>query len=357
LQIGIDSLPIRICRSIREHNLDSKQAKARRNIRLADLQIKENSPTTEMLNCLGDAFQTLEDNDHAVQFFRHALQASEHGSADMLEAYYGIITSLDANADHREMQLATCIQALEIFPLDAQLLCAMGGYLQAQGQTELAMQSYQTAHLHGQVNPSVWHVGEVHEIAAICYSLMLQMLGRDAEALQVIDDALTARGNSVRLRRHLIELLIKLGRRDTALQQVNELPGDFPNRDALRSAIRGACLAAANNWIAAKAYLNTAYRAGCRDPICLRWFATTLLAAGEVDDARPIVEQWTQIEPTNATAQQFQAALQNSPSQAPAPPKQVRIDAPDSQQSHLSGSPLHLPSHQASPGRRASGRR
>jgi tetratricopeptide (TPR) repeat protein len=346
-QIGIEALPVRICRGPAEHDAQAEAEKARRNIRLADAQIRETSPQAHLLNCLGDAFQTLDDNERAVQFFRHALQASQRGSADMLEAYYGVITSLDTDGSHREEQLAICVQALEIFPLDAQLLCAMGGYLQAQGQTELALRAYQTAHQYGQVNPAVWHVGEVHEIATVCYSLALQVLNRNDEALQLLQDALAKNQSGVRLRRHLIELHIKLTQRDDALQQVDQLPRKFPHRDALRSAVRGACLAAANNWLAAKAYLNTAYNAGCRDPICLRWFATTLLASGEVEAAKPIVMEWARLEPANAAARQYLATIDRVESEPDGPPRQVRIDEPSTQQGHLGTSPLHSPSHRA----------
>ncbi len=177
-QVGIEPLDVCICRSSREHERNIKTAKAKRNIRLAEADIRDSGLKPELLNCLGDAFQTLEDHDRAIQFFRHALQASQPGSPDMLEAFYGIVTSLDGKPEQRDEQLATCMRALEAYPMDAQLLCAMGGYLQAQGQTELAMKAYQTTCQHGQVNPGVWHVSNIHEIATVCWSLTLQLLGR-----------------------------------------------------------------------------------------------------------------------------------------------------------------------------------
>jgi tetratricopeptide (TPR) repeat protein len=139
----------------------------------------------------------------------------------------------------------------------------------------------------------------------------------------------------------MLELTIKTGQRDLALQQLDEFPRDFPNRDALRSAVRGACLAVANNWIAAKAYLQTAYNAGSRDPICLRWYATTLVALGHVDEARPIADLWLRIEPANPAAQQLHTMLQPDDEQPieQRATRQVRIDASEKQQSHVTGSP------------------
>lgn len=349
-QVGIEPLDICLRRSSREHEQKVKTAKAKRNVRLAEAEIRDTGLKPDLLNCLGDALQTLEDFDRSIQFFRHALQSSQPGSPDMLEAYYGVVTSLDRQPKKRDEQLATCMRALEAFPMDAQLLCAMGGYLQAQGQTELAMKAYQTTCQHGQVNPGVWHVSNIHEIATVCWSLTLQLLGRHEEALQVLVDATAVDPHSLRIRRHLLELYIKAGERDLALQQLDNFPSDFPNRDALKSVVRGACMAAANNWIMARAYLTTGYNAGSRDPICLRWYATTLIASGELDDARPIVELWLQAEPNNVAAQQMRAMLTASDEQ-PAEegaPLQIRIDSSESKLSHLTASPTRSPVPHAS---------
>jgi tetratricopeptide (TPR) repeat protein len=340
-QVGIEPFDISILRHPHVHDSTVKAARATRNIRLAEAEIRESAARSELLNCLGDAFQTLEDHDRANQFFQHALNASEPGSPDMLEAYYGIVTSLDVKSDQVDVQLATCMKALEVFPVDAQLLCAMGGYLQAQGQTELAMKAYRTTCEHGRINPGVWHVSNIDEIATICLSLTLQILGREEEAIKTLLDAVASGPPSLRIRRHLVELFIKAGDRDKALQQLDEFPSDFPNRDAFRSVVRGACLASASNWIPAKAYLKTGYDAGSRDPICLRWYATTLIASDDTETARPIVAEWIQIEPNNSAAQQFQQMLEPA-DESPvtnAPERTVRIDGSELQQSHLTSAP------------------
>ncbi|HUG70162.1 MAG TPA: glycosyltransferase [Pirellulaceae bacterium] len=349
-EVGIEPLDVCIRRSAREHERDIKRAKAKRNICLAEADIRDTALKPELLNCLGDAFQTLEDGDRAIQLFRHALQASQPGSPEMLEAYYGIVTSLDGKPEQRDEQLATCMQALEAFPMDAQLLCAMGGYLQAQGQTELAMKAYRTACEYGQVNPGVWHVSNIHEIAAICCSLTLQLLGQSEAAVETLVAATAISPHSLRIRRHLLELYIKAGQRELALKQLDQFPGDFPNREALRSAVRGACLAAANNWLAAKAYLKTAYNAGSRDPICLRWYANTLVISGEAEAAKPIVDQWIQIEPGNTAAQQMHEMLHQDDEKpvADGEQRQVRIDASESQHSHLTAAPARSPLPHAS---------
>lgn len=326
--IRVSGIPYRIHRGESEHHPTRKAEKAQRNIRLAELQIKESGPTAALLNCLGDAFQTLNDNERAAQFFAHAVNTAEAMSPDMLEGYYGLLTSLDSD-DKRGEQLDHAVKANESFPLDAQLLCAMGGYLQAAGRTDVATQCYETAYRYGQINPTVWHVAEVREIAAICYSITLQLSGELEKAEAVLLEALETESPSIRIRRHLIDLLVKLGRRDDALKQVGELPRETPLREPLKSAVRGACLAVKGNWIAAKAYLKTAYNAGSRDPICLRWLAMTLLSSGEQLEALPVIEEWRQIEPQNPEVVKLHQAAQQQKDLTDGAPRQWRVDVPD----------------------------
>ncbi len=329
--IALRGLPYRIARGRREHDPQRKADKARRNMRLAQLELEQTGPQPHLLNCLGDACQTLDDNQQAAAFFRQALELAARGSIEMLEAYYGLLTSLDGGQDNCAAQLALSVEALAIFPLDAQLLCALGGYLQTRGQLDLAVKTYQTAYEHGQINPALWHVGEVREIAAICFSLTLQLQDRSDEARKVLERAANASQHGGRVRRHLMELFVKQGRVEPALEQLELLPPEMPHREALRSAVRGACFASQQNWIAARPYLETAYAAGCRDPFCLRWFAVTLLAAGEIAQAQPILEEWRAVEPANAEAARYQQVIDQLPPNAAAPDRQRtwRVDAHD----------------------------
>ena len=214
-----------------------------------------------------------------------------------------------------------------MFPLDAQLLCALGGYLQALGRTDLAEKSYHTAFHYGQVNAEVWHVAEVRDIAAICHSITFQLQNKHDEARQALEVAVAESPKSVRLRRHLIDVYVKCGLRDEALEQVNLLPPETPKREALRSAVRGACLAVQQNWIAAKAYLKTALTAGCQETFCLRWLAISLLSVGEVDEARGVLQQWQTLEPQNEEVIKYLESL-DGPSSDPPRPDQPQPDQP-----------------------------
>ena len=244
----------------------------------------------------------------------------------MLEAYYGLLTSLGATDAERAEQLSLCIRAIEIFPIDAQLLCALGGYLQAQGKLNLASQAYLTAFKFGQVNPIVWHVGDIREMAAVCHSLTLQLLQQPENAVQFLESVLADDPRSTRLRRRLIDIFILQGNREAALAHAGSLPASTPHLEAFRSAIRGACFAVQQNLIAAKAYLNAGYAHGCRDPICLKWLSLCLISAGETSAARPIVDEWKRIEPRNPEVDKLLAVLTSSALSAADVNR--RIDAP-----------------------------
>src|SRR5690606_28877753 len=172
-------------------------------------------------------------------------------------------TSIDD--DRHDERLQTCIQALEVFPFDAQLLCAMGSYLQVSGRSDLAARAYESAVRFGQVNPEVWHLSDVGELAALCLSQLWQMAGEDDKARQMLLETLERMPASVRLRKGLIDLEVKYGRVLDALNLVEGLPKDFPYREAYRAAIRGACQAARKNWSARRGCLGSALARGSPD--------------------------------------------------------------------------------------------
>jgi hypothetical protein len=113
------------------------------------------------------------------------------------------------------------------------------------------------------------------------------------------------------------------------------MPADTPHREALRSAVRGACLAAKQDWPAALTYLQTAHEAGCRDIICLRWLAITLMAMGNSTAAEEILGEWNAVDPRSSELQMYMSAVGAAP-EAPAripafhavqQSRQLRIDA------------------------------
>jgi len=307
--IELEGLPYRIQRGPRHHDPQNKLRKARRDLMLAQREIDECGPNARLLNCVGDANQLLGEATTAVDCYRRAVSAAEPKSAEMLEAYYGILSSLDGQPEARSQQLTVCVEALEHYPLDIQLLCAMGGYLQQLGRRDLATRAYQTASQFGLVHPQTWHLANIHEVAVMCYTLSLQLDGQDEAARQALEGALARSGDSIALRRQLIELHVKHGRREEALVQLDHLPLDAEQKELLEGALRGALLAAEKNWIPARAYLQAAYDEGCRDPLVLRWLSVTLLSLESADEARRVLGEWQKVEPGNVEPAQFLAAI------------------------------------------------
>ena len=329
-KLAIEGLPWRIQRGAGEHAPGRKLARAQRNLHIVQVQIAEQGQIPQHLITLAGALCDLGDHASAVPCYRKAIHDALPGSRESREAYYGLLTALDNDPSQRELQVNICLEALAAFPLDAQLLCAMGGYLQAKSQNELAARAYETAFEFGSVDPSCWHVTEIQEIAAICRSVLAQLENDDHVARHTLERALERFPSFTRLRRHLIHVHIRADRRKEALEDVDRLGLDPAERNSLRSAVRGACLAAKQNWVPAVAYLQTAYGDGCRDLICLRWLAVALLSTGESASALPILHQWQALDPRSVEVQKYLAAIKtpalDEPQRTATDFRHVRID-------------------------------
>lgn len=308
--LAIEVAPWRIHRAARDHEPQRKTQKALRDVRLVELATREQGEQPCLLLALADALVNLGQTKQAAACYRAALDRSERGSTEMLEGYYGLLSESCAAHQTLDTRIADCLAALEVFPFDAQLLCVMAGFLQAQGHHDLASRSYRTAVDYGQINPETWHVAEVAQIASICLSLLMQLKGDLAEARNVLEAYLKQHGRAQRVQMRLIDILVRLGDGQRAMAVVDELPAEMPQREAFRSAVRGAIEAHRQNWISAAAYLETAYQGGCRGPMCLRWLSVSRLANGDLHAAKPVLEEWLALEPQNPEIPQYLAALE-----------------------------------------------
>jgi tetratricopeptide (TPR) repeat protein len=323
--VGVDVLECPVqCAAI---GADEQRARARRQLNLANLALTESGEQATVLLARAEALAQLDRPHEAGQVYRRAIELALSGSSEMLEAYYGLLTAMDADPMAAERQIATCLEALGIFPLDAQLLCGMGSYLLRFGRLDLAARSYEMAVVHGRVDPATWHLADLADVAVVCWSLVLQLTNETKQAEAVLESALADRPDSLRLRRQLIELQIKTGREREALAQCKSLPEGMPFRAQMPGVVRGAILAAAKKSAAALGPLRSAYQDGCRDPLCLRWLAAAQLDLGNLTDVEAIVAEWERAEPTNLEIAAFrQAAAQRRP----ADQSMRRVDRPAS---------------------------
>ncbi len=298
-----------------------KIRRAQRNLKLAELEIAERGPLPRLLLVRAEAFAQLGETEEARRWFVKARHDAERGSDEMLESYYGELTSFDGDEEQQDVQLDLCIEALEMFPTDIQLLCAMGGYLQINNRIELATRAYRTAVEFGKVNPHVWHLADVHDIAVVCLSMVYQLQDEQDRSLALLRDSLAHRPESRRLWHQLFESLVLQHRAEEATAQLAALPPDMPYREAFANSVRGACLADEGDWAGAEGYLETAYQSGCRDPICLFWLAETWVSLRKYSDAQAVLDQWQALEPGADEIERFRAWIP-----AEIGGRQVRID-------------------------------
>ena len=190
----------------------------------------------------------------------------------------------------------------------------------------------------GQIELAVWHLREVVEVATACWCMILQLQGRTAEACAALEQSLARHPQSARLLRHGLELYIKMDQPEKAIELAGKLAPPDDNLPALADAVRGACRAAKTDWLAALGYLQGAYLAGCRNPLCLRWLTVTLLGGGAIEAARPVLEEWRQIEPNHPEMRAYRDAIAGAdkaneeavPADSPTPVpdrRQYRVDA------------------------------
>lgn len=295
----VDALDCSIHRTAADHEPRRHAARAERNLRLADLALADEGEQPAWLAARAEALAQLGRNDEAQSVYRRLLEIADRSDSEKLEGYYGLLTTMEGQPAASEGQVAICLEALDVYPLDAQLLCAMGNYLLGEERLDLAARSYELAVRHGQVDPATWHLTELADVAATCLSLVHQLQGNTGKAIEVLREGLVERPQSARLRRQIIELYIKSGQGRDAIDECKRLPFDTPYRSQLSSVARGAALTAAGQPTEGIALLAAAYESGCRDTLCLRWLATAYTTVKQWDQFESIVADWEQIEPEN----------------------------------------------------------
>jgi tetratricopeptide (TPR) repeat protein len=328
----IDMAPGRIIRHALQHDPRRRAAKARRDLELTAIEERQSGRLDPgLLIARGDAYANLDSPEPARAAYLAAIASAARGSTEMLDAYYGLLPTFDHDPAHRQQQLKTCLQALEVYPLDSQLLFAVGNYTQMQNRIDLARRSFEAAAQFGQVDLETWHLKELAEVVAVCLSVVQQLEGADDDARATLVAAVHRHPGSERLRRHLLDLHVRHGREANALELAERLSLAPDQRGPFCDAVRGACRAAVQEWTAALGYLQAAYVGGCRDSICMRWLVVTLMSNAQFEAARPVLAEWAELEPNSAELRSFLAALESKAAMAePAEPdRQFRFDLPD----------------------------
>jgi predicted Zn-dependent protease len=179
----------------------------------------------------------------------------------------------------------------------------------------------------GKIDRTIWHLADLEDVAVTCWTLVLQLLGDNAQAEAVLEDAVTERPESPRLRRQMIEFYLKAGREKDALAQCRLLPDDFPWREEMPSVVKGARLVALHRTAAGLVHLRRAFQAGCRDALCLRWLAAANLAVGNLAEVETVIAEWHRHEPGNLEIIALRHAAAQRQSNRPAVAEAFRVDS------------------------------
>jgi tetratricopeptide (TPR) repeat protein len=314
-RMTVEGMPWRILCCPNRHETDVKQRRAERNLQLVELEANLSGPRPELHVVAGECYADLGEAKLAAEQFRRAIQYAERGSTTQLEAYYGLLTIVDAATDAAEETekkagaIHACVEAMEIFPIDAQLLCALGSYLQAEGRLDLATRSYQTAVRHGELNPETWHLADLRQISVMCLAVSLQLQDKPQQAYDALEAALQENARYDRVREMLIDQYVKACHEKEALALVRDMadPG-FP-RKYIRDMIRGSVAAINKDWNRALELLQPAFMSGCRETLCLRYLTVVLLASGNPQAAEPVLAAWREAQPSSDELPHYEAAV------------------------------------------------
>jgi hypothetical protein len=170
--------PGRIIRHPRHHAQAWKTLKADRDLALAALEMVENRqtrPDARILLVEGDAYCSLGMFDQARHAYQSALEVAPRGATEMLEAYYGLVTCYACDPFLGHCQLGVCVEALDVFPVDKQLLLTLGNCLYTIGHIDTAIRAFDTAVRFGKVNPEVWHLRQIDKVAEMCLAAALEL--------------------------------------------------------------------------------------------------------------------------------------------------------------------------------------
>lgn len=312
--VGSDVAPGRILCDARLQDPEYMQQRARRHLFLAQLQEempqRYEFPEVKFGSLLekAEALQELREYAASRQTYLQVI-AESNDDPQILEAYYGLLSTFDHVPNLVDHQLQYAIDALEKFPLDLQLLTLMASYMQRLKKHELAIRALHTAVNHGQVMLEVWHGCNVKEVAVSCLCMLLQLTGQPEAACRILEECVVLEESPRALMRKLLDLYVSLGREKEALELVERMFRDSKEKMLIKDVMLGACHAVRKEWKAALGYLQSAYVGGCEDVLCLRWLSVVLLSNGQLEEAVPVLQEWKNLEPDNLELKAYLEAI------------------------------------------------
>ena|GEM_PF-1749589 len=263
----------------------------------------------EVLLFRAEIFIDLGDYRRAVRDLQQL--ARESASKELrLTAYYLLWEAMRGDNARPDEITKVLLDALDTFPVNMQLLVLMGKHMQSTGRQDFARRTFETALQYGQISLDVWYLLNIREIAIVSLALIERLEGNNAAAIQLLEDNLDTIEFSSDYVRYLFDLYISETDEFKA-HRVAERVWDGEELDLMQDVLTGACRAAAGSPESAILPLEDTYENGCRDILCLRWYAMTLLSMNRFADAVPVLEEWCAAAPNNAEAKTYLEGAKN----------------------------------------------
>ena len=307
LMLRLSAAPGRILCPSKAVDAERWQQRALRDMRiLTDLENQGTSIKNDLLLRRAEALAIL--GEHTVARYDYLNLIEETDQTNLrLEALYGLWATFTPSPMEPNEMTKALLAGLNYFPVDMQLLTFMGSHMQKIGRLDFAVKTFETAVRHGQTSLDVWHRVHIREQAVLNLGLVHRLQGNGREAMRVMETNLDFIDDRSSFGRHLLDLYIVEIQELKAHEFAATLWGG-EELDRIREVLTGACRATAGAWTAAVIPLESAYLNGCRDALCLRWYALSLLALTRFPEAIRILEEWLAIDPTNSEAHAFHFA-------------------------------------------------
>lgn len=305
--IRVSAAPGRILDVLRLPNHPEKVTKAQKTIVILNwLEESGLALSDDETLAKADALMSLSDIVEARRLYRKLIEQSNQAGIQ-LEAIYRFDETFNILPASGNERLELLLQGLDLFPVDMQLLTLLGNAMHEQRNFEMAIRVFETAVQHGRISLDVWHKQCVRELAIAHLALHYRITSRADDAIALLESAIEDSPTHNQLAKLLIDLYIAKREEEKLHQFAARYWGDAA-LDTMRDVFTGACRATAGAWAAALVSLENAYKSGCRDLICLRWYSLTLLSNLRFEEACVILDEWLRYEPGNFEARSFRYA-------------------------------------------------
>ncbi|GHT34395.1 hypothetical protein FACS189427_01630 [Planctomycetales bacterium] len=310
LMVRLSAAPGRILCPPKYADSRTRKIRGAKNLQFLEMLIAQGTKVSEeVLLFRAEIFLDLGDYPRAVQDLQQL--AREAASKNIrLTAYYLLWDAMKGSNTRPDAITKVLLEALDGFPVDLQLLTLMGKHLQSTGRQDIARRTFGTALQYGHISLDVWHLLHIREVAVVSLALIERLDGNNAAAIKILEDNFDKIEFPSDYVRYLFDLYIS-ETNELKAHRAAERVWNGEELDLIQDVLTGACRAAAGSPEAAVLPLEGAYNDGCRDILCLRWYAMTLIALNRFDDAVPVLEEWCAAAPNSGEAKTYLEGAKN----------------------------------------------